>query len=691
MKIPYSWLKEFVPSLRWNPAQVSERLTATGFEIESLEKIGEETILEIAITPNRGDCLSILGIAREVAAVTGVPLKRVGAVPRGRPSCQGRHMGLPLQLRVLAKKDCPRYAYAVLEKVRIAPSPSWLKDRLALVGIRSINNVVDATNYVLMERGQPLHAFDYHKIRGQTIIVRHAVGGEAILTLDNQTRELFGEDLVIADKEGAMAIAGVMGGQESSVTEATTTIVLESAFFNPSTVRRASRRLGLISDSSTRFERGVDFEGIPLALTRVVQLIGAIGGGGVLAGAGEVKNQKRRSRVISLTPERVNRYLGTDLKPASIRQSLSALGLVCKGVINRAPTFQVPSYRSDLTEDTDLIEELARFHGYEKIPTTLPVLKPQKRNLLSVRPAEKEIRQLLKNLGFSEAVSFSFVSPLLLRRFNPGLPAKAVSIANPISQEDSLLRPMLTPQIVEALVYNQSHQNSELRLFECQKVFSQEGEKVVETRRVAGILSGPRMPVEIEGEKQRVDFRELKGVVESLLKTIGAPDVSYEQGTQSFLHPGKSADLRLKDQTIGFLGALHPLTIAEMGIRFEPYLFEFDLDPLVAAIPARRLFQEVSRFPWVERDICLLVDRTLPALEIQKALETTACPLEEVTLFDLYQGKGMGESPVPEGKKSLAYRVRYLAKDRTLTDEEVNRFHQQVIDRARNKLGAEIR
>ncbi|MDO8462113.1 MAG: phenylalanine--tRNA ligase subunit beta [Deltaproteobacteria bacterium] len=673
MKVPYSWLKEFVPT-RLGPEQVAEKITAAGFEVEGIETIGREPVLEIAVTPNRGDALSILGIAREVAALTGVPLKKVGA-PLGAPK---KNKTLPLQIRILSKSDCPRYACALVTSVRVGPSPSWLVDRLTQVGLRSINNIVDATNFVLMERGQPLHAFDYEKIKGRQIIVRKAKAGEKLETLDGVTRSLVAEDLLIADAEGGIALAGVMGGQDSAVSESTQTIVLESAVFHPATVRRTSRRLGLLTDSSYRFERGVDEEGILPALARVIEVIGMgelVQVIDVRVGAG-LKPARTKKVIVSSSAGEINQLLGTSFKEMEMKKILVSLGFQVRGAKKWKVT--APSYRSDISHSSDLAEEVARLKGYAAIPSTLPPIKPQRRSTLS---CEKKAKQFLTCRGFTESASFSFVSPEEVRRVDPSLLERGISLANPISQDLSLMRPLLIPSLLKGVVTNQNHQTEELRLFESAHVYWREGEKIIEKRSLAGVLVG-----------DKEDFLETKGIVQALLKELGirrgdSPhEVRYERATRPFLHPGKSAELRVGGTTIGFVGTLHPEVAATWGIRREPAIFELDLEFMSGRQGEPKRFQELPRFPWVERDICLVVDRGLEAEKVESELRLEPLPIDSVKLFDLYEG-----GQVPAGKKSLAYHIRYQRRDRTLTDDEVSGYHQKIISHVRQKLGAEIR
>ncbi|MDO8643425.1 MAG: phenylalanine--tRNA ligase subunit beta, partial [bacterium] len=649
----------------------------------------------VAVMPNRGDCLSVIGMAREVGALTGLALKlpRVGANLVFALLKKGRSQGSPLQIKNLAKKESPRYTCALIEGVKATPSPVWMRERLEKAGLRSINTLVDFTNYILLEWGQPLHAFDAEKIRGGEIIVRKAKRGERLQTLDKTTCELSAEDLVIADAEGPIAIGGVMGGLDSGVTETTRSILLESAFFQPAAVRRTTRRLGIHTDSSYRFERGVDFSSVFRALEGAVDLLKKLQPEARVIGSWDLKEKEEKKKIITLSREKVNQLLGETYSEVEIKKGLTRLSFVLQGK-KGVWKVTVPSYRTDVTCAADLVEEVARFYGYERIAPTVPSLKLTERPPNPSRVYEKTVRDLLAHNGLLEAVHYSFTSPAVIKRLGSQFLENGIELQNPLNQDLSLLRPLLAPQLLQTAALNQSRQNNNLRFFECGTAFSLKNGKKNETKKIAGLLSGDSLFCSWQNEGRKNDFFAVKGIVESILSLfvdLNNPKIVFRKSVEPFLHPGQSADLFLGNEKIGFLGALHPLQVKSWELTEEPFLFELDFDRLVAQAPQefpykKVSFRELDKFPWVERDICLVLDGSLEAEEVRRQLWRPDLPIREVSLFDLYCGE-----KIEAGKKSLAYRIRYQRPDRTLTDEEVVRFHQEVTRHVQSVFGAMIR
>ena len=650
----------------------------------------QDTIIDIAVTANRGDCLSVLGLAREIAAITGAQFHM--KKPRLR------EIDLPIERQARVRIDdpdlCPRYSARVFEDVRLAPSPVWMRWRLEAVGIRAINNIVDITNYVMIELGQPLHAFDLSSLAGGEIIVRRARDTKTICTLDDQERMLVPNDLLICDRDHGVAIAGVMGGANSEVRDTTTTVLLESAYFVPETIRNTARRLGMRSEASYRFERGIDPQGTVLALDRAAVLITQCTDGKVNKGIIDVNPCPFRPVTILLRSDRVNRFLGITLDQSEIKQTLKTLGMALKK--ERRETWQVtpPLYRSDVTQEADLIEELARLKGYNTIPTLLPRSEVQEKIPALEETLGRRIRVNLSAQGLAEMLNMSFTSPRLNTLF-PGIFAQATPIAllNPLSQEDAEMRMSLLSNLIRALQLNIRQGETQITTFEFGKVFHiKNGGPLTERQEylcIAGILCGRWPASGIGGEGARIDFPDLKGVIETMWRELhyNVP-VQWIRSTETpFLHPGKAAVLLHDDAVFGVAGALHPSHCATLGLDEAPWVFEFDFSTLARFARPVNLYQSLPRFPAVVRDVAMLADEDLPAQAVVDAVSAIGNPLiTDTRLFDLYRGE-----PIPPQKKSLAYSISYRAPDRTLTTQEINALHTQVIEHIVRTLGVEIR
>jgi len=650
-----------------------------------------DTVLDIAITPNRGDCLSVLGLAREIAALTGVSLKTKN------PRVRERGNAITEQARVgISDPDlCPRYSARVITGVRIAPSPAWMRWRLEAAGIRALNNVVDVTNYVMIERGQPLHAFDLPSLAGAEIIVRRAHDIKTIRTLDGQERALVPDDLLICDRDRGVAIAGVMGGENSEVQEQTTTVLLESAHFIPETVRRTARRLGLRSEASYRFERGVDPQGTVLALHRAAAFIAQLAGGQVSRGVIDVYPQPLKQMEISLRAQRVTSFLGTTVGAQEIKQTLRTLGMTVRPQRHGAWRIAAPSHRADLTQEADLIEEIARLRGYDTIPTLFPRSEIQEKKLDWEGMWSRRVRSTLATQGLTEMLNMSFTSGRLNTLF-PGLVPRAspVTLLNPLSTEDAHMRLSLLSNLTRALRLNIRQGEAGVAAFELGKVFCQgEGSSVTEHKKerlnVAGVLYS-RWPVTgVCREGQPIDFADLKGVLETLWQELHYDiPVRWNRASEtSFLHAGKAAVLSMDGAMLGVAGALHPTLCVELDLSETPWVFELDLLQLLRFARPVPPYQPLPRFPAIVRDVAIIADEDLPAQTVVDAVSALGNPLIISTrLFDLYHG-----DPIPAHKKSLAYSIAYRAADRTLTTEEVNALHAQVVNRLVQALGVEVR
>ena len=644
----------------------------------------DDTVFELEITPNRPDCLSLIGVAREIRAETGNPLK----LPQVDFNEDETDIRETTSVTIEAPDLCPRYAARVIRGVKIGQSPAWLQQRLESVGIGVINNIVDITNFVLMEYGQPLHAFDYHKLSENRIVVRRAIAGEKLTTLDEVARELTADMLVIADAEKPVALAGVMGGYDSEITEATCDVLLESAYFNPSSIRATAKALGMSTEASYRFERGAD-PGIVLdALDRAVELIIKLAGGTICKGIVDVYPGEQPLTEIQLRPERVNFVLGTEIEAATMEEILTRLGFGVE-TFESVHRVTVPTFRSDITREIDLIEEIARVYGYDNIPTTLPkgdIPVPAPDPKVEVR---RHIKQFLLAAGMMEAINYSFSDPssfdkIRLAADNPL--RNALPLQNPLSPEMSILRTTLLPGLLDNAQRNRNHQIDTIALFEIGSVFIRNGEQK-EPERVSGVLAGQVGDGVYSNPYRQPDFYDIKGLVEGVLEICGISDYTLQKTDAPTFHPGCNAAVLLGDRQIGIFGEAHPEVLENYDLPYKAYLFDFDVETLTdAAIFAKR-FEPISVYPKVERDLAIVVDKALlsdmPTELIYKAGGEW---IESVRLFDVYEGE-----QVPEGKKSLAYAIVYHSAAETLTDKAVNALHDEIVKRLNRELGAELR
>ncbi len=644
----------------------------------------DDVLFEFEITPNRPDCLSMIGVAREVRAETGNPLK-LPTVDLKESETNTRDL---TAVTIDAPDLCPRYAARVIQGVKVAESPAWLQQRLESVGVGVVNNIVDITNFVLMEYGQPLHAFDYHKLTENRIVVRRATDGEHITTLDEVERELTPDMLVIADAEKPVALAGIMGGYDSEITEGTCDVLLESAYFNPSSVRATAKALGVSTEASYRFERGAD-PGVALAaLDRAAQLIVELAGGAICEGIVDVYPGQQPLTQIRLRPERVNFVLGTALEAAEMVQILNRLGFDV-GTAGDAYQVTVPTFRADVTREIDLIEEIARVYGYDNIPTTLPkgdIPVPATDPKTEVR---KHIKHFLLAAGMMEAINYSFCDPNCFDKIR--LEAKdplrdALPLQNPLSPEMSVLRTTLMPGLLENAQHNRNHQIDTIALFEIGSVFLRDGEQK-EPERVTGVLAGQIGEGVYSNPYRHPDFFDIKGLVEGMLEVCGIVDYSLQKTDTPVFHPGRNAEVMLDGGQIGTFGEVHPEVLEKYDLPYKAYLFEFNLEGLVGAATFAKRFEPIPIYPKVARDLAIVVDKeTLSDMPTELIYATGGDAVDSVRLFDIYEGE-----QVPEGKKSLAYTITYYSATETLTDKVVNALHDKVVKRLNRELGAELR
>jgi phenylalanyl-tRNA synthetase beta chain len=649
----------------------------------------KDTILEIGLTPNRADCLSVIGIAREIAAKLALKVRypRFGITEGTSP------IHALASVRIEDPDLCPRYTARYISGCRIAPSPQWLVNRLKAVGMRSINNVVDVTNYVLLEFGHPLHAFDFDRLAGGKIIVRRAGEGECFKTLDGQERTLKSSDLAICDSTRIVALAGIMGGENSEISDDTTNILLESAYFSPSAIRLTSKRLGLHTESSHRFERGADIEALTKALDRAASLIAELSGGTIAEGFIDEFPRSIPQKRIQLRVNKVNQLLGLNLSPETMQVLLENLEFNVEKSEHGIFEVMIPSFRVDIEREIDLIEEIARLHGYEHIPVTMPKARVFSDLLPRSQRLEKTLRNLLFAHGYNEVINFSFISPeswdkILLAGDDPR--RNAVKVLNPLVEEQSVMRTTLLPSMLESAAKNFSFRLINQRIFELRRVYRpRAGQELPHEPLYLGVLvSGRRCPEGWDQEKAPVDFYDVKGDVENICRELRMPHVSFTAASiENFYHPGKACTIFMGNDAVGSMGEIHPEVQQNYGIEQPLFYFELDFEKLVAHSSQTVDIRPPSRFPDTYRDIAMLIaDDVTAATVIESVHELAIGEVADVTIFDLYKGDN-----IPAGQKSLAIRVRYRSPERTLTDEEVNIVHQRVIGHLTGKLNATIR
>ncbi|MFH1709998.1 MAG: phenylalanine--tRNA ligase subunit beta [bacterium] len=652
---------------------ILEKDAAVGEDIRKVLGIGG-AVLDIDVLPNRIDVLSIIGVAREVGAILNkkakFPLIKV------RESSEG--IKKSAKISVKDKGLCPRYMARVIKNVSIKPSPQWMQERLIACGMRPINNVVDITNYVLLEMGQPLHAFDLNSLKDGTLIVRKAAKGEKMTTIDGEKREL-GECLVIADAQKAIAVAGVMGGMSTEVIDSTKDILLESAYFDPKTIHKAEKYLKLRTESSIRFARGVDWNGVEAALDRAADLMGELAGGKISAGKVDIKAKDRKPKKVALRLKRVNDILGTDLKFTEISSILSRLGFKVKG-----SNVEVPLFRAgDIEREIDIIEEIARIHGYEKIPVTNPDLKIKNTKGVS-EDQIKRIKTILIDAGLNEVLTYSMLPP---KEADIGEKrGQSIRILNPISDDLSVMRPSILPGLLKVLTFNLNRQVEDVNIFEAGKIFYKDDKGVITEKAELGAVLYGKRSYRYDGKKENMDFFQIKGIIEDILGYLG---VSYEIKENAFpgYHPSRSAAIHKTEKTIGVFGELHPDIGRKLEIEGPIYVISLDLDETLNIKKLPPKYKEIPLYPAVKRDIAMIVPYGVSNKAIIGEIRASGGELiEGIALFDKYEG-----NQIEKGYYSLAYSVTYRKANRTLTDEEVNAKHEEISLNLAKKLGVKIR
>lgn len=648
-------------------------------------------VLELELTPNRADCLCMIGIAREVAALYDAPL----ALPSARVDEEEEEVGKFVRVSLEAPESCPRYAARYLSDLEIKPSPLWLRRRLELAGIRAISNVVDVTNYILLEWGQPMHAFDYRLLDQGRIVVRKASAGEKFFTLDGKERTLDEETLMICDASKRIAVAGIMGGLNTEVSEDTKAVLLESAYFNPRNIMRTSRKLGLRSESSFRFERGINPETTVLALNRAAQLMRELAGGKIAAGAIDAYPMPLPPLPkITLRPRKANLVLGTQISAKDMENLLRRLGIETFGGDDETLVAQVPAHREDLQEEIDLVEEVSRLHGFERIPSTLP--QPFIAEETGKRQFDQaaEVRRLLADAGFLEVVTYSFISSENLRALE--IPEghallQSVAISNPLSQDQSVMRTSLVPGLLLTAVANHNRNNLNLKFFEIGRVFQSDAGTVLPRERLmlGGLITGLRAGEGWNAPGEEVDFYDLKGAVENLFGRLLVKDARFESAADTpYLHPGIAACVLVGGVSVGLMGEVHPHVLDNFGISKNIFVFEIDFGEIINySTQCDRKVGSLPKFPPVFRDIALVLDAGIEHRAVEETIWGSKVRyLEEVRVFDVYQG-----DQIPAGKKNLAYRMKFQAKDRSLTDEEVNRLFEKLLSHLTKNMEVELR
>ena len=637
-----------------------------------------DTLIEVDITPNRGDCLSVRGLARELGVINRQAVNPVAV----QPVAAAVEDTVPVTLQ--ASQACSRYLGRVVRNVNVsAPSPLWLQEKLRRSGVRSIDAVVDVTNYVLLELGQPMHAFDLAKIQGG-ITVRDAREGEKLTLLDEQEVTLQPGTLVIADDEAPLAMAGIMGGLASAVTPATQSILLESAFFNPLAIAGRARNYGLHTDSSHRFERGVDYQLQREAIERATELLLEIVGGEAGPIVEEVSAELPQAPRVTLRQERIASGLHIDMDAATVEDILTRLGLEIADRSDSRWQVTVPSWRFDIDIEADLLEELARIYGYNRLPTRVPDSPMAIKAHTEARLPLAQLRRHLISRDYQEVVTYSFVDPADNARFDPEL--SPIALKNPISADMAVMRTTLLPGLVATLRHNLNRQQSRLRLFESGQRFIPGADGVDQQPTLGGLVYGPLAAENWNEQDRTVDFFDIKGDVESLLAQTGnGVNFSFRAGSHPALHPGQCAEVLADGEVIGFVGAIHPALQQQLDIPAGVFVFELKLKPLLQArVPS---FTPLSRFPANRRDLALLVDRELPVESLLNGVRKTAGEyLSDLKVFDLYVGKG-----IDPHRKSVALGLTFQHPSRTLTDDEINGFVGQVVEHLQNQHGATLR
>ncbi len=710
MKVLLSWLKEYV-DVPYSIDEVAERLPMLGIGVDGVERFDADAVFDLEVAANRGDLMSHAGVAREVAAATRSAVK----LPAARPQPDRSAASSAVRVDVREPQRCPRFTAVLIADVRIGPSPDWMARRLEACGIRSINNVVDVTNYVMLELGQPMHAFDYDLLQENRLIVRLAAAGERLTTLDGVDRILDPQTLVVADAGRAVGIGGIIGGANSEIRASTRRVLLEAASWHPPMIRRTSTRLGVRTESSARFERGIDTGAVPAASARAQQLLVEVAGGRIVSETLDVYPSPQPQRQVELRWSAVTRLLGMDVPQAEGVAVLRSLGFTVAEARPgqfaqpslRAPlrpdlsessgargalAVAVPSFRRDVEREEDLIEEVARHYGYERIPEALPLEATAQATRAPVLDAERAVRDVLIRAGLTEALTVSLTSPAVLDGLR--LPAdhpwrSMVRLRNPMIEDHTHLRTTLLPGLLQVARGNVSHRVTDISIFELGRTFHPSGKAVVERRRLTVLMTGHLLKGawNIPAEASTASYFHLKGVVESLLDEMRISGAVFAAAPSPWLHPGRAAQVSLDGDIVGTLGELHAGVAAGYDLPPGVYVADLDLEALLGHAVFRPRFAPLPKYPSVRRDIAAVVPDIVPAAQVEQVIaEAGGGLLESVELFDVYTGP-----PVPAGHRNLAYALSFRSAERTLSAEEVDTALARVADALTRRLRAKIR
>lgn len=667
--------------------QLPENLTL-GIPLETALDLSD-TVLDVSITPNRADCLSMIGIAREVAAITGEKIK----IPVGLIKEIIEDISLHTSVTIIDADLCPRYTARLLINVKVGSSPAWMKTRLESAGLRSINNVVDVTNFVMLEMGQPLHAFDFRFLEQGKIIVRKSRDDEEFTSLDGKTRKLPADTLLICDGVKPVAIGGIMGGLNSEVKDDTQIVLLESAYFNPVSIRRSARKLAMPTDASFRFERGIDPEGVIRALNRAAQLIADLSGGNIYKNCIDEYPQKVPAvKDIPLRLSRISQLTGTAIDAKEVIKILQSIGMTVGNAGKDYYLVTPPTFRVDIKREIDLIEEVIRIYGYDRVPVTLPNVAVVEMASNPRMDLEEKIRHILIGTGYSEVVNYSFVTPesvnyLCLPKNDER--RRLVRIKNPLVEDQSVMRTTMVFGLLDAMKKNNNNGSLDLKIFEMGRVFiDREREELPEEKNMLACLLTGVMTDNLWGNKVNADFYDLKGCLENIFYDFKLTNCHYRSSiSEPFLHPGKSCGIYIGELLAGYMGQVHPDTLERMDLRNCACVFEINLDILANQVNNLIHYKEISKFPAVTRDVAFLIPAEMETnYMIDIVLRQNEELLENVVIFDIYAGKG-----ISEGMKSLGLRFSYRAPDRTLTDVEVNNIHDKIVQNTVGLTGAKIR
>jgi phenylalanyl-tRNA synthetase beta chain len=689
MKISYSWIKEFV-DVKLSPEKLSDRFTMAGLSVASLDEVGGDWVYDIEVMSNRPDWLSVRGIVREVAAITGAKFKKTSPSPAPRaPLASGKKSTRPFSVAVSDAKACPLYYGNLITGVKVAASPAWLAKRLNALGIRSVNNVVDITNLCLMEYGQPLHAFDFDKLEGGAIVVRRARYGERLILIDGTDKKLSAGLLVIADNKKPVAIAGIMGGYDSEVCSKTANVMLESACFDPVVIRRGTRLLGVASDSSYRFERSVDLAGVKTGLLAATQMICDICAGTLVASkqagsstgtlAGSTLAESKKQKIVFDLQETAD-ILSIRITPREAKNTLEKLGFSVRQKKQGIFEVTAPSFRKDVKASQDITEEIARVYGYDKIPLTTLEIRPFFLQVPKVRTIELAVRRLLVSMGLKEAITYSLTSEEKYAKSAIQLPPDISALVNPLSQDHHLLRTTLLPALLECASLNISRNDPDLELFEIAHVFG----KAEETISVGILLSGDKRAAWLK-DSGPYTLYDLKGVLESLFDELGVQEYVFTLSQGGALNYA----LLVNGREAGSLGAISEAVKRNWGIKAKEGIFaaEFSLSALSPAADLKKVFMPLSSTPSIARDISVLAGNATSYAAIKELIQERAAGyLKAVALAECYQGK-----EVPEGSRGLTISLTYGSDAKTLTDAEINLVHNNVLDGLVKELSLTLR